>query len=902
MDSSDEDFLPSKTSRQKARDVNKRKERSKSSDEIDEDRKKRAESSRRKAKSRRAMSEDQRALMREKDRLRKAATKADRARAAISDEKREELREQDRIRKATAKARESDRTNRATARAALPEERRKEIRETDRARRERARAEMSEDQQAMIQEQDRLRKRLKRDLDKTKVTCKDGLKSAEILQGKFKVVSLENSADSIGDMTVKCQDCGAFKFKNETPGICCSNGKIDLPVFPPPPGKIMDFWTGDDLNSKLFRKYSKELNNAVCLSSIQVKIKNFQGFTPAVIFQGKVQHFAGALQPADGETPRFAQLYVHDPQMEFTQRYENMVLPSSTSRSDKSRLKQILPIIQEEIHQHNPFVQDFKQIVEISDDLLADGKIVISATKKPSKEHKRRYNLQTCLNEVSILTNFESHDLVLHKRGGGLETVHDLNPKGMPLHFTLLFPHGTYGWDPNTKQFASDRRVTTRQFYSYHLHKREGNNQDFLHKAGKLFQEWTCMSYVTVENQRLNYQDMNQKALRADSYKSVKEATEERIREAGARADQVHNDDHQNPTIGRKILASSFVGSPRWYNMKFQNGMRIVGKFRKPDLFITMTCNPKWPEILKELKPGQTPQDRPDIVARVFKQRLDQLMKDLINGQLLGKVVAFMWVIEWQKRGLPHAHILIILAENDRQMTAEFVDSIICAELPPDPETIADPEERQLVQELDEIVTKNMIHGPCGQANPSAPCMENGKCTKNFPKEFVKETIVDTENNYATYRRRSPADGGRQIVKDGRTIDNSWVVPYNPYLSKRHNCHINVESCVSPKATKYLFKYVTKGNDRAMVTTEVEGQPRNEIQEYVDLRYIGSPEAAHHLFAFPITDMFPHVFAMRVHLEEQQQVVFDEGTELEALENQRETELTAFFQFNEVIK
>jgi hypothetical protein len=58
--------------------------------------------------------------------------------------------------------------------------------------------------------------------------------------------------------------------------------------------------------------------------------------------------------------------------------------------------------------------------------------------------------------------------------------------------------------------------------------------------------------------------------------------------------------------------------------------------------------------------------DRPDLVARVFKQKKDQLMNDLIVGEVLGKVVAHMHVIEFQKRGLPHAHILLILAAQDR--------------------------------------------------------------------------------------------------------------------------------------------------------------------------------------------------------------------------------------------
>ena len=109
---------------------------------------------------------------------------------------------------------------------------------------------------------------------------------------------------------------------------------------------------------------------------------------------------------------------------------------------------------------------------------------------------------------------------------------------------------------------------------------------------------------------------MNQKALRADSYKNVREATDERRRELAPREDGMYADDAQQPAIGRKILSSSFVGSPRWYNSQFQDGMAICREYHKPDFFITMTFNPKWPEIVEQLEVGTTAQDRPDVVAR----------------------------------------------------------------------------------------------------------------------------------------------------------------------------------------------------------------------------------------------------------------------------------------------
>ena len=103
-----------------------------------------------------------------------------------------------------------------------------------------------------------------------------------------------------------------------------------------------------------------------------------------------------------------------------------------------------------------------------------------------------------------------------------------------------------------------------------------------------------------------------------------------------------------------------------------------------------------------------------------------------------------------------------------------------------------------------------------------------------------------------------------------------------------------------------MYKYVTKGHDRAMIATVLDGQAsnelRDEIKEYEDLRSIGSSEATWHLMAFPIAERHPPVQSLRVHLENQQQIVFDEGTEEVALENQRETELTAFFRLNQELK
>ena len=116
----------------------------------------------------------------------------------------------------------------------------------------------------------------------------------------------------------------------------------------------------------------------------------------------------------------------------------------------------------------------------MSEDDIGEGKIVISA-KGPRNEHVRRYNAPQNLNEVCILMNPGKHDLVVKKKGGGLQYVSDLNPSGMPLHFTLFFPCGTHGWDPELRQASSKRKVSTREFYAFHINIRDGDNNNYLH-------------------------------------------------------------------------------------------------------------------------------------------------------------------------------------------------------------------------------------------------------------------------------------------------------------------------------------------------------------------------------------------------------------------------------------
>ena len=240
--------------------------------------------------------------------------------------------------------------------------------------------------------------------------------------------------------------------------------------------------------------------------------------------------------------------------------------------------------------------------------------MVISCKERPKDAHERKYNLQQSFSEVSVLTNSMPGDMVIRMRGGRLQEIFDIHPSAQPLHFVLLFPYGTKGYYEALKHIDNVKRVSPREFFSYHINMR-CLSSDYLFRFGRLFQEYLCLAFTTMDSQRLKYQRDNQKPLWADTYKNVKEVLSERI----PIGDKLSCDDH-NLKIGKRIvLSSSFQGSPRWYNSKFQDGMAICRKYRKPDLFITFTCNPYWEEITRQLRPPETVQDRPDLVSRVFK-------------------------------------------------------------------------------------------------------------------------------------------------------------------------------------------------------------------------------------------------------------------------------------------
>ncbi|XP_073537804.1 uncharacterized protein [Phyllobates terribilis] len=375
------------------------------------------------------------------------------------------------------------------------------------------------------------------------------------------------------------------------------------------------------------------------------------------------------------------------------------------------------------------------------------------------------------------------------------------------------------------------------------------NHDITIHPKRKLTHQFLVDAYCKTEANRLNWVRKNQSTVRTEEY--------------DVHHQFVTNHRFMNIKIlsGKKvILPSTFQGSPRNIAQNYQDAMAMVRKYGKPYLFITVTCNPKWREIRENLLPSQQPCDRPDLVARVFNMKLKLLLGDLTTYHRFGRVNGMVYVIEFQKRRLPHGHILAFMAPEYKAWEKERIDKFVCAELP----------HKDTHPKLYETVKSCMIHGPCGPLNPNAPLMDNGNCTKGFPKDFCSETNSN-KNGYPKYQCRND---NNFVELGGNRVDNRWVVPYNPYFSLKYNAHINVEICSSIQSVKYLFKYVYKGHDCANIqfvtaaTVQEATVAWDEVKNYLETRYVSAPEACWRLREYKMHHQTDHVERLNVHLED----------------------------------
>ncbi|KAJ3685199.1 hypothetical protein LUZ61_014363 [Rhynchospora tenuis] len=707
-----------------------------------------------------------------------------------------------------------------------------------------------------------------------------------------------------------CSDCDALFWYEERSSslsesgnpvynLCCRNGRVSLPPIEDPPEPLrtlLDPSNGPD--SVHFVANIRTYNSMFAFTSMGVRIDHqINRSTGPYVFRvsGQICHRIGSLVPAEGHRPSYAQLYFYDTGNEIENRIASLPGDSPMNRPREHIVRQIRDMLD----QYNPIAQGFRSLQNrLGSRLDDDFRIRISSSRHQGSV---QYSAPAADEVVGLVVGDldEDHsrrDIIVQSRGGHLERINPLHKKYFALQYPLILTRGEDSYtedieyDTSAPGSSSVQRphVTMLEYYRYRLHFRAGEGHS-LFRSGRLFQQICVDMYACIEDARLNYLYHNQDSLRIDTMKNIRTA--------------VLQGDMFGYQVGKRfILPASFVGGPRYLFQNYQDALAICRSLGPPHLFITFTCNPAWAEIRRNLIGTQQPTDRPDLVCRVFKMKLNEMIRDIRDRKCFGAVAALIYTVEFQKRGLPHVHIVVWLADHAALSNPTAVDSIISAELP-DP--VVDPEGYA-------VVSRFMLHGPCGTSRPTSPCMEDGKCKKFFPKEFVESTIL-THDDFVQYRRR----------KNGSLLDNRHVVPYNIKMLVKYDAHINVERCHSSSMVKYLFKYLSKGQDRTMVSIDAasgsssrrssqqpstsSGQQEtaqtaiDEIRHYLDCRYLTPHESIWRMFSFDIHYSMPSVERLPVYLPSENNIVFGDFQELEQLapgESSGLTKLLAWFELN----
>ncbi|XP_060974063.1 uncharacterized protein LOC133039236 [Cannabis sativa] len=261
-------------------------------------------------------------------------------------------------------------------------------------------------------------------------------------------------------------------------------------------------------------------------------------------------------------------------------------------------------------------------------------------------------------------------------RTNGLQRITDVHPSFMPMTYPLKHLYGEdeyrlrIPFRGELENESDTKKLTMRQYYCFRLQQRLNEGHTLL-QAGRLLQQYIVDCDMAIKEERFRWIRNNQRQLRSELYSGL--------------MDVVHRGDSDCSKVGKAIiLPSSHCGGPRYRIQNYQDAMAISKWAGYPYLFLTFTCNPKWPKMndMLSLISQKDNANRVDVICRVFEIKLFQLMEDLKNQQLFGKIIA-----------------------------SNHIDKI-SAEIP----------DRNIDPDGYNAINKFMIHGPCGKLNPHSPC------------------------------------------------------------------------------------------------------------------------------------------------------------------------------------
>jgi Helitron helicase-like domain at N-terminus len=557
-------------------------------------------------------------------------------------------------------------------------------------------------------------------------------------------------AHCLGLMDLPCPHCHALFFQGENQS-CCMKGTVHVPEAEVP-SHLHDLITSPDV-MPLIRVYN------MALSMASTGHKNVSPGWGMFTLGGKTFHRLSANYRNPCGPPNFAQIFMLDTTAATARRLE--VFRSQGQRSSGAALQaDVLSQLHDFLIAVNPWIMQFRtagcDVEELSWRSCGSGVLDgMGLGAMVSGSGSREIVIRVCqgAGESDVIRNIPDDHHLYH-----------------PLAYVLLFPTGVGGWSSgmSRKHFdGTDAGSLTLSAWAHYIIQRRVGGLSHLQSCGPLTSEFWCDVWAQVESRNLGYlrRPQIQATIRAGRYSSVVACVE-----------------RNGPLVSEGvpiIMPASFVGSPKWYRRLYHDAMALPINLGHPDIFLTMTCNPQWSEIQDHLPPGADPLDHPDLVARVFYAKWKALLRDIVEDAIFGEVLGFCWRVEWQFRGWPHVHCMIILRH--KIMSPHQVDGLVSAEIP-------DP---VMFPELHQMVCQFMIHGPfCGDARPTARCRQKDAhvCRWRFPKDRSESTII-CSNQFPIYRRRQRFTA---VVRRQR-ISDEWVAPYNGLLLLRYRCHLNLE-------------------------------------------------------------------------------------------------------------
>lgn len=426
--------------------------------------------------------------------------------------------------------------------------------------------------------------------------------------------------------------------------MCCNLGEIQFRKIWSCPPILQKLYKQESQLSNVFLKRIRNFNSALAFTSLGAKIIPVANYGESIFkIEGTTHHRIPSLINTDGN-PVFGQIYFYDPESELDRRANITGMEFVTLEE-----LQILKILQNMIHDSNRFYSQFQNALDmVKQNPTIDLTIVIENDLRATKEKKRIYNKPTT-KDIAILiddkgSGEKTRSIILKtKTSSSMQSINKFHPSYDALQYVLLHPYGETTWHRNLKG-------SCRQYYAFKLMMRQ-NTFNPLHYARKLYQQYIVDQWAKVEQDKFNYYYTHQKELCADLYFEVEESLE--------------SDNFDASATGRSILLpTSYHGGPRFMRANYQDVMALVREYGKPSLFITFTFNPYCKELLDLLNEGETPYDRPDLMARIFKLKTQEFENDMFKRNVLSDTVAWCWTQEYQKRTNPHKHYVVTFAQH----------------------------------------------------------------------------------------------------------------------------------------------------------------------------------------------------------------------------------------------